>query len=378
MSDNINQSMIEFQVSATHIQWKAVSEDTWNDLIALSELTGANGQNIELRKTASVIEWRVAGQLDDAGWTQLVSLEDIKGPKGDKGLDGRSVELGVFGDYLKWRYSGQEENVGWTTLISLDSLRGQQGIQGPKGDKGDQGEQGIQGPKGETGEQGIQGPKGDQGEQGIQGPKGDKGDQGEQGIQGPKGDKGDQGEQGIQGPKGETGEQGIQGPKGDKGDQGEPGLQGPKGDEGEQGIQGPAGENGRDPELRKTATAIQWRLKGDANWVDLISLQELADRVGGDYVPTVGEDFLAKVEALGEENVLGFGFDNSGRKFFCRENERFSIAKHYDPVTECLVFEETDARYHDYKVYKPVDTIQTIYTASPEDFKTIDPRDING
>ena len=285
MSDNINQSMIEFQVSATHIQWKAVSEDTWNDLIALSELTGANGQNIELRKTDSVIEWRVAGQSDDTGWTQLVSLESIQGPKGDKGLDGRSVELGVYGGQLKWRYSGQEENVGWTTLISLDSLRGVQG---------------------------------------------------------------------------------------------EPGLQGPKGDKGEQGIQGPAGENGRDPELRKTATAIQWRLKGDANWVDLISLQELADRVGGDYVPTAGEDFLAKVEALGEENVLGFGFDNSGRKFFCRENERFSIAKHYDPVTECLVFEETDARYHDYKVYKPVDTIQTIYTASPEDFKTIDPRDING
>ena len=64
-------------------------------------------------------------------------------------------------------------------LEDLKGEKGDQGIQGPQGEKGDQGIQGPQGEKGEKGDQGIQGPQGEKGDQGIQGPQGEKGDPGE-------------------------------------------------------------------------------------------------------------------------------------------------------------------------------------------------------
>ena len=102
----------------------------------------------------------------------------------------------------------EEKNI---SLDALKGLKGDPGLQGPKGDKGDPG---LKGPKGDKGDPGLQGPKGDKGDPGLKGPKGDKGDPG---LQGPKGDKGDPG---LQGPKGDKGDSGLQGPKGDKGDLG--------------------------------------------------------------------------------------------------------------------------------------------------------------
>ena len=68
----------------------------------------------------------------------------------------------------------KEENI---SLDALKGLKGDLGLQGPKGDKGDPG---LQGPKGDKGDPGLQGPKGDKGDSGLQGPKGDKGDLGVQ------------------------------------------------------------------------------------------------------------------------------------------------------------------------------------------------------
>ena len=68
----------------------------------------------------------------------------------------------------------KEENI---SLDALKGLKGDPGLQGPKGDKGDPG---LQGPKGDKGDPGLQGPKGDKGDPGLQGPKGDKGDLGVQ------------------------------------------------------------------------------------------------------------------------------------------------------------------------------------------------------
>ena len=116
-----------------------------------------------------------------------------------------------------------------------------------KGPKGDTGLQGIQGPKGDIGPQGPQGPIGETGPQGEQGPQGPIGPQGLTGEQGPKGDTGPQG---IQGPQGPIVPQGIQGIKGEKGDagpqgpQGEQGLTGEQGPKGDTGPQGPKGDSG--------------------------------------------------------------------------------------------------------------------------------------
>lgn len=75
----------------------------------------------------------------------------------------REIELQVGNGYIQWRYKEGEE---WNNLISIDSLKG------GKGDKGEQGERGPQGEQGPKGETGPQGPIGEQGLQGLPGKDG--------------------------------------------------------------------------------------------------------------------------------------------------------------------------------------------------------------
>ena len=115
---------------------------------------GADAREIELRKSATAIQWRYTG---DETWNDLVTLEEITGAQGEQGIPGPKGEPGVTG------------------------AQGIQGIQGPAGPAGPQGEPGPKGEQGEKGEQGIQGlqgPTGPQGEPGIQGEKGEAGAQG--------------------------------------------------------------------------------------------------------------------------------------------------------------------------------------------------------
>lgn len=145
---------------------------------------GTPGKTPELRIASGYLQWKYT---TDQTWNNLVSLTAITGP---------GVQLSVSDGYIKWKLTN---STAWDNLVPLSD------ITGPQGPKGDTGAQGIQGVKGDNGPQGIQGPKGDIGLQGIQGVKGDtgaqglKGDTGAQGVQGPKG------EQGIPGPTGATG-----------------------------------------------------------------------------------------------------------------------------------------------------------------------------
>ena len=127
---------------------------------------GADAREIELRKSATAIQWRYTG---DETWNDLVTLAEITGAQGEQGIPGPKGEPGVKG------------------------AQGIQGIQGPAGPAGPQGEPGPKGEpgvKGEQGIQGLQGPTGPQGEPGIQGEKGEAGAQGEQGPAGEPGKDG--------------------------------------------------------------------------------------------------------------------------------------------------------------------------------------------
>ena len=127
---------------------------------------GADAREIELQKSATAIQWRYTG---DETWNDLVTLAEITGAQGEQGIPGPKGEPGVTG------------------------AQGIQGIQGPAGPAGPQGEpgpKGEQGVKGEQGIQGLQGPTGPQGEPGIQGEKGEAGAQGEQGPAGEPGKDG--------------------------------------------------------------------------------------------------------------------------------------------------------------------------------------------
>ena len=68
----------EFQVSASHIQYRLVGDTNWIDLIPKADLIGETGSNIELQKTATHIQWRVIG----GSWANLVALSEIKGDAG--------------------------------------------------------------------------------------------------------------------------------------------------------------------------------------------------------------------------------------------------------------------------------------------------------
>ena len=105
------------------------------------------------------------GNNDIGHWTDITTIPELKGEKGDTGI-------GIAGT------NGLD---GYTPIKGVDYF---DGLNGERGDTGEQGIQGIQGIQGlignigNTGEQGIQGVQGVQGKTGVKGDKGDKGDRG--------------------------------------------------------------------------------------------------------------------------------------------------------------------------------------------------------
>ena len=85
---------------------------------------GADAREIELRKSATAIQWRYTG---DETWNDLVTLAEITGAQGEQGIPGPKGEPGATG------------------------AQGIQGIQGPAGPAGPQGEQGPAGEPGKDG-----------------------------------------------------------------------------------------------------------------------------------------------------------------------------------------------------------------------------------
>jgi hypothetical protein len=70
---------VQFQTSATHIQWRYVGDPTWTDLVALSSLKGDNGREVELQASGTWLQWRYVG---DPTWTNLFDLSTLSGGSG--------------------------------------------------------------------------------------------------------------------------------------------------------------------------------------------------------------------------------------------------------------------------------------------------------
>ena len=245
----------EVRNNGTAIQWKYSDETDWHDLVSLTELTGAagengkdgangsdgkngingtngkdgkngidgkdgiNAKNIEVQRAETHIQWRYEGDE----WQNLVTLADIEGPSGQNGADGangKTPEFRVNENSLQWRYSGNEI---WLNLYDLSVLKGLDGKDGADGKDGINGKDGKDGAAGKDGTNGENGSDGEDGKTpfigdngnwwigttdtgvkaaGVNGEKGDKGDQGD------KGDKGDPGEKGDKGDKGDAGQDG--------------------------------------------------------------------------------------------------------------------------------------------------------------------------
>ena len=227
----------EVRNNGTAIQWKYSDETDWRDLVALTELRGAagengkdgangkdgiNGKSIEVQRATEYIQWRYEGDE----WQNLVAIADITGPTGQNGKDGangKTSEFRVNENTLQWRYVGDEI---WLNLYDLTALKGADGRDGVDGKDGINGQDGRDGADGTNGQNGSDGKDGNtpfigengnwwigeidtavkaagiDGADGVDGEKGDKGDKGDPGEKGDKGDKGDNGDKGDPGQNG--------------------------------------------------------------------------------------------------------------------------------------------------------------------------------
>ncbi len=245
----------EVRNNGTAVQWKYRDETDWRDLVALTELTGAagengkngtdgkdgsngtdgkngingangkdgmngidgtdgqngidgkdgtdgingkdgmNAKNIEVQRAETHIQWRYEG----GEWQNLVAIADIEGPAGQNGTDGangKTPEFRVNENALQWRYVGDEI---WLNLYDLTALKGADGRDGVDG------KDGINGKDGATGKDGTNGQNGSDGKDGKTPFIGENGnwwigetDTGVKaaGVDGEKGDKGDPGQNG--------------------------------------------------------------------------------------------------------------------------------------------------------------------------------------
>ena len=195
-----------------------------------STFAGADGREIEFRSNGSSIQWRYAGESDDA-YRDLVSLAELTG---NDGADGKQIELRVYNGFVQWKYI--DDSV-WNNLIALSELKGEKGDKGDTGDKGDKGDPGQDGKDGITprlkiGEDNLWYVSYDGGQTWVSlgvkatGEKGDTGKDGQQGEKGDKGDKGDPGDAGTPGQNGKNGTNGVNGASGADGKNGKDGKDG--------------------------------------------------------------------------------------------------------------------------------------------------------
>ena len=306
----------EVRNSGTAIQWRYPAEEEWRDLVALTELRGAagengkdgadgkngvdgkngldgkdgtdgkngldgkdgvdgiNAKNIEVRRAESYIQWRYEGEE----WQNLVAIADIEGPAGQNetdGANGKTPEFRVSDNILQWRYVDDEI---WLNLYDLTALKGADGRDGKDGKDGINGQDGRDGADGQNGSDGKDGKTPFIGENGnwwfgeI-----------DTGIKA----AGTDGKDGINGIDGTNGKE-IEIQKTDlyiqwryKGGEWQnlvalADILGPS------GQNGTNGEDGRTPEFRVNGNQLQWRYAGDTIWLNLYDLSALKGADGKD------------------------------------------------------------------------------------------------
>ena len=134
-----NGKNIQLKKTETHIQWRVNDDnDTWKNLIALEALKGNSGSNIELRKTETHIQWQVAGTNT---WANLIELSALKGTDGEDGTKWKTNQSVPTSNNKEphstlWLVSdgnergnvyinnGTEESPDWSILCSLKGPKG--------------------------------------------------------------------------------------------------------------------------------------------------------------------------------------------------------------------------------------------------------------
>lgn len=112
---------IELRATADYIQWRLRNSEGWTNLIAIADITGPKGDpadQTQFRNNGTHIQWQLV--TEGEVWHDLVPLTDITGPRGD------AVELRNSSGYIQWKYT---EDAVWSNLVSLTEITGPQGNQ---------------------------------------------------------------------------------------------------------------------------------------------------------------------------------------------------------------------------------------------------------
>ena len=315
----------EVRNSGTAVQWKYSDEADWRDLVALTELRGAAGEN---------------GKDGKDGVNGTDGKNGINGKNGIDGKDGADGKDGINGTDGKNGLDGKD---------GINGIDGKNGINGKDGTDGKDGKDGIDGKDGADGKDGINGKnievrraethiqwryEGDEWQNlvaiaDIEGPAGQNGTDGANGktpefrvsenilqwryvgdeiwlnlydLTALKGADGRDGKDGKDGINGQDGRDGADGQNGSDGKDGKTPFIGENGNwwfgeidtgikaagtDGKDGINGIDGTNGKEIEIQKTDLYIQWRYKG-GEWQNLVALADILGPSGQNG--TNGED----------------------------------------------------------------------------------------
>jgi len=210
----------EVRNNGTAVQWKYRDETDWRDLVALTELTGAAGEN------------------------------------GKNGTDGKDGSNGADGKN------------------GINGTNGKDGMNGVNGADGQNGKDGKDGSNGTDGKNGINGTNGKDGMNGVDGTDGQNGIDGKDGVNGKDG----MNAKNIEVQRAETHIQWrYEGGEWQN-------LVAIADIEGPAGQNGTDGANGKTPEFRVNENALQWRYVGDEIWLNLYDLTALKGADGRDGV----------------------------------------------------------------------------------------------
>ncbi len=269
----------EVRNNGTAIQWKYSDEADWHDLVALTELRGAAGENGtdgKNGKDGSDGKNGINGTDGKDGSNGADGKNGINGTNGKDGINGvdgkdgangkdgingtdginaKSIEVQRAETHIQWRYEGDE----WQDLVAIADITGPTGQKGADGANGKTPEFRVSENtlqwryvgdeiwlnlydlsvlKGLDGKDGINGKDGADGKDGTNGQNGSDGADGNTPFIGENGNwwigetdtgvkaAGTDGTDGIDGEKGDKGDKGDKGEKGDKGDKGDAGQNG--------------------------------------------------------------------------------------------------------------------------------------------------------
>ncbi len=116
-------------------------------------INGQDGESIEICRADGYVRWRYY----NGEWQNLVALSDITGPAGANGNDGKTPEFRVEAGTLQWKYTSDSI---WLNLYDLSLLKGRDGTDGKDGINGQDGADGTNGTDGRDGINGQDGKDG--------------------------------------------------------------------------------------------------------------------------------------------------------------------------------------------------------------------------